>query len=497
MRDRERGAVTGRVWGLCRVSTAGQEREGTSLEGQQLAIADWCTRERLPAPTFVIEVESGSVERVEHREGLQRILREARAGDVVVVYALDRWSRDLVYTVQSVRALVADKVRWYAIREALDAMTQEGDSRLGLMGWIAEEERKRIRERTHGRMRELRDQGLYVDSTPPVGYAVRDRKLVPGPTAAIVVEAFERCAAGESMAKIAATLPLTPTRRRWDRPAVHNLLRARVYLGESQRSDGTWHPTHEPLVSRELWERAQAAMRERKRGGRPPGDGASAKRLLRGLAVCAACGRRMGVAYGRPRQRGGRAMRYACCGLRSQEGRTCHARAVHAEKLDAIVAEAALERLVELRHELARAAPPRPAAPAAMVDHAAKIATVKRRRERLITMAVDGDIPREEYRERLAKLDAELGRLELAAAEDTRRREATERAARPEARAEMLGRVETIRAAWSRAPVADRREVLALLAARIEVVGSTRRYVHEVPAPRIAWRTVEDLLAEV
>jgi DNA invertase Pin-like site-specific DNA recombinase len=490
VRDRERGAVVGRVWGLCRVSSPGQEREGTSLEGQQQAIAGWCARERLPAPIFIVEVESGTAARVEHREGLRRILLEASEGDVVVVYALDRWSRDLVYTMQSVRALVARGVRWYAIREALDATTQEGDSRLGLMGWIAEEERKRISERTHGRIRELRDEGKYVDGAVWVGYVVEDRRLVPGPQRAIPVEAFERCARGESMARIAAALPLTPGRKTWDRGAVHHMLTSRVYLGESRKSDGTWHATHEPLVSRDLWERAHAAMRERRTGGRPHGDGLSAERLLRGLARCAACGRRMSVQYGRPRQRGGRAMRYVCTGVLR---RACHTRHVHAERLDALVADAALDRLIELRHELARAVPPRAPEPD-VVDHAAKIAAVKAKRERLISLAVDGTITKADLRTRLAKLDADVGRLEHAAAEHARRHDAQERASRPEVRAEHLGRVEVVRQTWARMPVAHRREALAVIATRIEVVSPKRKWSHEVPEPRIVWRTVEELL---
>jgi site-specific DNA recombinase len=494
VRDRERGgAFTGRVWGYIRVSSPGQDREGTSPEGQRDAITRWCAREGLPTPTLVYEVESATEGHHESRTEQLRLQRDARPGDLVLVTLQDRWSRDVVHAVGTVRALVKRGIGWIAIAEGIDASTPQGDWMLVQRAAWAEQEARRIRERTHGRIRELRDEGKYVDGAAWLGYVVQDRRLVPGPLRTIPIEAFERCARGESMARIAAALPLTPDRKAWDRGAVHKMLRSRAYLGESKRSDGTWHATHEPLVSRELWERAHAAMRERRTGGRPHGDGLSAERLLRGLARCAACGRRMSVQYGRPRQRGGRTMRYCCTGVIHKRCKTRH---VHAERLDALAAEAALERLIELRDLLARAAPMRAPAPEEM-DHAAQIAAVKRKRERLISLAVDGTITKADLRARLVKLDTELGRLELAAAEHARRREAEERATQPEARAEMLGRIEVLRQTWARTPVAGRREVLSLLAARIEVVSPKRKWSHDVPAPRIVWRTVEELLAEV
>ena len=494
MRGRQR---IGRVWGLCRVSSQRQDREGTSLDGQQSAIGRWCEAQGLAPPTFIVEIESGSAEKVEKREGLLRVMREANAGDTVVVFAVDRWSRDLVYTVQSVRDLTRRGVRWVAIRESLDATTREGDERLGLMAWVADSERKRIRERTVGRKLELQDEGFYMSGRPPVGYVLRDRRLVLGPDAEIVREAFRRCAAGEGLERIAQALPLTAgfgkqaARRRWDKAGVHRMLRHRYYLGESERSDGTWHPTHEALVDRDLWERAHAAMRDRSRGGRPHGEGFSAARLLRGLATCALCGRRVSVVLGKPREMGGRAMAYVCAGRLAGQ---CKARHVHAERLDEMVDAAALRRLVELRRELAAVQPATMPEPA-RGDHAAKIRAARKRRETLITLAVDGAITGADLKTRLAKLDAEIGKLEAAAGKARRESAAAARARRPEVRAEVLAKVATLADQWARLPLAARREVVTMLAESIEVVPARKAHTHDVEPPRIRWRSVADLSA--
>lgn len=185
-------------------------------------------------------------------------------------------------------------------------------------------------------------------------------------------------------------------------------------------------------------------------------------------------------------------MSYVCAGRLAG---TCKARHVHAERLDALAGEAVLARLVELRRELATGRPlHEPEAP--REDHAAKIAAARRKVERLITAYADETITREELRARREKLDAEIGRLETAAAKAKRDAAAARKANRPEVRADVLVQVGVLADQWDRLPVASRRKVLTMLAERVEVVPAPRANTHEVMAPRIAWRSVAELMAE-
>ena len=61
----------------------------------------------------------------------------------------------------------------------------------------------------------------------------------------------------------------------------------------------------------------------------------------------------------------------------------CKSRHIHAERLDALVAQATLARLVELRGELAKQRPVPPTVEPEL-DHGAKLAQVRRKRERLM-----------------------------------------------------------------------------------------------------------------
>ncbi len=354
-------AAPRRVFGYCRVSSAGQEKSGTSLEGQRDEITRWCAAQGYPAPTLAVEVESGSAEKQERRVEQVRLTAEAQSGDVVVVVAVDRWSRDIVHAVSSVRALVARGVRWCSIREALDAATPHGDSTLGIMSWTADQERRRIRERTVGRRRELTDAGLYVLGRVPLGYKAEARQLQVVPEeAALVRDVFERSADGESMPEIAATLPPIRNRTRWTVHAVHRILKCRYVLGEARQSDGTWSPNaHAAIVDRDLWERAHAAARKRVSGGRKYATGESSVRLLRGLAVCSACERKVSVRFGARHQRadaGGSHAHYYIC--RGGLEHACGEGWIRAHEVDEEAAAQAVARLVSLREELAQPAAP-------------------------------------------------------------------------------------------------------------------------------------------
>lgn len=477
---RSRGA---RAFGYCRVSGSEQGQHGTSLEAQQEEIRRYCQARGFSPPELFVEVESGARKRLERRVELARLTAELRAGDVVIVTRLDRWSRDIVHAVESIRELDARGVRWLSIGEAIDASTPHGKTTLGLIAWAAEYEHQRIRERMVGSRKALRDLGQYVEGPAPVGYQRgpgRKLEVVPA-EAEIIRELFRRCARGESLREVARSLAAEYDFRRTWQP-LHRMLRNRVYLGEVKTSRGEWIPSHVPIISARQWQRAQEGLARRKLGGRAPSDEAlTATWLFRGIAVCALCGRRIGGVYGERtgNQPGPYLGYYACRGKLDRAG--CTARNMRVDGIDEAAASAVLDRLGELREELAT--PPAKAAPAASRESA--IASQRRRleqrRERLLDLAESGDIGRDVLRHRLERIAAELAAVEAAEAAAAARQAVRS----PKVRREMLRDVAAIERAWARATVAWRRDIVVRLAERIELE-------HGKP-PAFAWRPVEAL----
>jgi DNA invertase Pin-like site-specific DNA recombinase len=472
--------IPNRVLVYVRVSGQEQGRHGTSLDGQQKAAQSYCALRGWPEPEFFVEVESAGAEKIERRSELRRLLHEVKPGDTVVVAALDRWSRDIVFAVQSVRELVARKIGWISIVDNIDASTSSGDSTLGIMAWVADGERKRIRERTVGRKRELRAEGKYVEGRLPYGYHRSGRALaLYEPEAAIVREAFRMCNAGWSVREIAEELAST-TSERWEGWRVHNLLTNRIYLGEISTPDGkvTVHRTHEAIVDVSTFDRAQAAMQKRRQGHHKIGDPSARTRnwLMFGIAACAICGARMGSAYGNGIDY------YVCCNRRNRG--ECRAAYVRVDAADAMAALQIEQHLTELRHALARTGSSAKEQASTRASVEAKRKRCEDRAKRATQLAVDGLLSPAELREQKERIERELREID---AEEERVKRA-EKATAPEARRALLERVDVLRAVWARMTAPERSRVLGLLASEVRLTAGA--------SPEIVWRTTGELAEE-
>lgn len=469
-----------RVIGYCRVSTAIQGDEGTSLERQREAIERHCQQSGLPAPDVRVEIESGAGHREEARVEQRRTIDAVGPGDIVIVATQDRWSRDTIHFLRSIDEIIAKGGRFLALAERFDPSTPEGRFSATIMAAVAQQELARIRERTLGARRRLRAQGAWVEGHAPLGYRVEARKLVPAePGASIVRELFRLAAAGRSTREIATDL-----QRRW--PGVPGLdfsnvairIRDERYLGKLQAEGGygktakasRWiEGTHEALVTPELFAAANAGADARRLAGRSPGQ-ATAGHLLRGIARCGTCGRKLAA---QPNPRG---VGWYLCPDSSCAGRT-HARQ---DRVDAEMAERCLVRLGELGRALV--SPPRVFAPAVPdEDFEASRREITARRSRLVRAVEAGALGPEDVRARLATLDAEAGALA--------ERERLYRPIPVERRRDALATVAGLRRAWEGLTVAERRRVVRLLVDGVTLGRKTdaRRWERNVWNLSIAW----------
>jgi DNA invertase Pin-like site-specific DNA recombinase len=494
---------SGRVWILLRVSGRGQATEGTGLEGQEQACRRYLAGIGYTGePTVRTDVESATGR--EERAGVREIIRAAQPGDLIVVAAVSRWSRHLVWGLRTIREMVERGVRFYAVYEALDPATPEGRRMLGLMLWVAENEAETIKARTVGRAEELRRQGLWAFGTVPWGYVRGDRAehrqlllapdLEEGPH---VLELHERCARGESARQLVAfTAPFPGAPH--DASSIHRILRSRIYLGEvriggtrnrwdhGRPRDAEWvNGQHPPLVPLDLWERCQAALDKRRTEPVRIHRGETAEGLLLvSLLRCGICG--YGCEVGRVKNRWGSVYRYYVCFARRRpyRGYSCTGPYARAQPLDEAAEEAVLARLGELRELLASRPERQGDGSKAPPDFAAMRHRVEQRLARAVSAFTDGTLTREELAAQRARLDGEL--LALRRREEAAAREA--RAADPVARRDLRRALGDLRKTWRKATAEERRRVVALLAAKVEVDADG--------ALRWTWRTVEDLVQE-
>ena len=82
------------------------------------------------------------------RPEFQKMLDAARAGDVIVVWRLDRLGRSLKHLIETVNVLKERGVEVRSLRENIDTSTPSGKLMFHIMAALAEFERDVIRERT-------------------------------------------------------------------------------------------------------------------------------------------------------------------------------------------------------------------------------------------------------------------------------------------------------------------------------------------------------------
>jgi len=93
------------------------------------------------------------------RPGLTAALEACRAGDILVVWKLDRLGRSLADLVETVQTLAARGIGFRSLQEQLDTTSSSGKLIFHLFAALAEFERDLIRERTKAGLAAARARG--------------------------------------------------------------------------------------------------------------------------------------------------------------------------------------------------------------------------------------------------------------------------------------------------------------------------------------------------
>lgn len=138
-----------------RVSTDQQTAKNQLAEVRQLAAA------RGYEPVLYEEVESAA----KARPTFNRMLADARAGRVraILVWALDRLHRSMLGAIQDVLELDRIGVPVLSVREGwLDTSGPVRPLLVAIFGWVAEQERARLIERTKAGLARARQDGVRL-----------------------------------------------------------------------------------------------------------------------------------------------------------------------------------------------------------------------------------------------------------------------------------------------------------------------------------------------
>lgn len=272
-------------------SEEGLEQEFNSLHAQREACEAYIASQRSEGWVLVRDqyddggISGGTLE----RPALQRLLADIDDGlvDVVVVYKIDRLSRSLMDFSRLVEVFDRNGVTFVSVTQSFNTTTSMGRLTLNILLSFAQFEREVTAERIRDKFRASRMKGMWMGGNTPLGYEVRDRKLVVRKEDAehvrwIFTRFIELGSATELARDVESRNIRTSRGNRIDKKAIYRILNNRVYLGDAVHKGESYPGEHVAIIDQSLWDKVHTILTESPRV-RAARTRAQTPALLKGL----------------------------------------------------------------------------------------------------------------------------------------------------------------------------------------------------------------------
>src|SRR5436190_12026316 len=261
-------------------SEEGLEQDFNSLDAQREACVAFIASQKREGWALVGEMydDGGFSGATMERPAFQRLLTDVSAGkvDVVVVYKVDRLTRSLSDFAKIVEVFDKNAVSFVSVTQQFNTTSSMGRLTLNILLSFAQFEREVTGERIRDKIAASKKKGMWMGGQPPLGYDVKDRKLVVNTQEAETVRhIFRRYRELKSVRLLKADLDaqgiVSKARKASDgsaygskplaRGALYLMLQNRVYRGETVHKDKSYPGEHEAIVDERLWNEVQVILR--------------------------------------------------------------------------------------------------------------------------------------------------------------------------------------------------------------------------------------------
>jgi site-specific DNA recombinase len=260
-------------------SDEGLEQAFNSLDAQREACTAFVLSQKhegwtvLPAQYDDGGYSGGTME----RPALKRLLADIEASqvEVVVVYKVDRLTRALSDFAKLVEVFDRRGVSFVSITQQFNTTTSMGRLTLNVLLSFAQFEREVIGECVRDKIAASKKKGMWMGGMPPLGYDVKDRKLVVNKNEArTVVDIYRRYLLLKSVRDLHDELAGAGIRsKRRVRPdgtayggqkiargALYLMLQNRIYRGEITHKGKSYPGGHAAIIEQPLWDEVQAIL---------------------------------------------------------------------------------------------------------------------------------------------------------------------------------------------------------------------------------------------
>ena len=281
--------VRKRVAAYCRVSTD-HEDQANSFESQQRYFRQYIERNPDWELYEIFADEGISGTNTKKRSEFKRMIACAKEGDfdLIITKEISRFARNTLDSIYYTRDLKKHGVGVIFMNDNINTLDGDAELRLAIMSSIAQEESRKTSERVKWGQKRRMEQGV-VFGRSMLGYDVKDGKMTINEEGAKIVRLIFHKFANENkgthvIARELREAGITPMRvKEWSNTVILRVIRNEKYCGDLVQKK-TFTPDflshekkynrgeeefviikdhHEPIVSRELFEKANRILDEK------------------------------------------------------------------------------------------------------------------------------------------------------------------------------------------------------------------------------------------
>ncbi|MGE0665789.1 MAG: recombinase family protein [Sphingomonadales bacterium] len=279
----------------------GLDQEFNSLDAQREACEAYIKSQRHEGWQLVSDrfddggISGGTMQ----RPGLIRLLKDVEAGriDIIVVYKVDRLTRSLADFAKIVELLDASKASFVSVTQQFNTTTSMGRLTLNMLLSFAQFEREVTAERIRDKIAASKKKGMWMGGLPPLGYDVKEKRLVVNETEAAAVrqifDLYKALGTVRTLRDELERLGIT-TKARHDRTGrdtggrcftrghLYQLLSNPIYIGQISHHGKTYPGQHEAIIPQSIWNGVQHQLKDNAASRQSPKN-AQASSALTGL----------------------------------------------------------------------------------------------------------------------------------------------------------------------------------------------------------------------
>lgn len=313
-----------------------------SIEGQLRVCNEYASKNDIViVDTYIDRAMTGTND---NRADFQRMLKdsEKKAWDYVLVYKLDRFSRNKYEMAMHKKKLKDNGVKLLSAMENIPD-TPEGIILESLLEGMAEYYSAELSQKVRRGMRESREKGNFCGGNLIYGYKVENKKVViDEEQASIIIYIFSEFASGRLIVDIMKELEERGVKNKgkpFAKSTLYRLLGNEKYAGIYRHENEVFNNIYPRIVPQNIFDIVKLKLDTNKYGKHVP----EIYYLLKNKVKCGYCGKPVNSDAGTSRR--GKVLRYYNCSGKRSKTTKCKQQTIRKEVLEKLILDTILETM--------------------------------------------------------------------------------------------------------------------------------------------------------